>query len=100
MERPLGRKPFGFRLARSSQADLLSTSDRGRLLNDSEVVIGASVAVPFSLGGHEVHFEGTVDAMPSSSKVSVAFPGERPWLVERERLFVVVALGEGADAAH
>jgi hypothetical protein len=30
----------------------------------------------------------------------VAFPGERPWLVERERLFVVVALGEGADAAH
>ena len=41
-----------------------------------------------------------IAAVPSSSKVSVAFPGERPWLVERERLFVVVALGEGADAAH
>ena len=39
-------------------------------------------------------------AVTYTSKVSVAFPGERPWLVERERLFVVVALGEGADAAH
>jgi hypothetical protein len=82
------------------QVEAAGMCDRGRLLNDSEVVIGASVAVPFSLGGHEVHFEGTVAAVPSSSKVSVAFPGERPWLVERERLFVVIALGEGADAAH
>ena len=50
------------------------------------------MAVPFSLDGNQVHFEGTISSMTSSSKVYVAFPGERSWLVARDRLFEVVAL--------
>jgi hypothetical protein len=39
-----------------------------------------------------VHFDGTISGMvPSSSEVYVAYPGERPWVVARERLFEVVA---------
>ena len=72
----------------------------GPLLADAQVTIGAFVAVPFSLGGHQVHFQGTVSSMLSSSEVYVAFPGERPWLVARGRLFTVVALGDGADGTH
>ena len=74
--------------------------DCGPPLTDAQVDVGASVAVPFSLGGHQVHFEGTISSMPSSSEVNVAFPGERPWLVARDCLFAVVALGEGADTTH
>ena len=72
----------------------------GAPLTNEQVDVGASVAVPFSLGGHQVHFEGTVSSMPASSEVNVAFPGERPWLVARGRLFTVVALGEDANDAH
>ena len=66
--------------------------DCGSLLADAQVNVGTSVAVPFSLGGDQVHFEGTTSSMASSSEVNVAFPGERPWLVARDRLFTVVAL--------
>ena len=53
---------------------------------------GATVAVPFSLGRHQVHFEGTIASiLPSTSEVTVAFPGERPWVAARDRLFAVVA---------
>ena len=72
----------------------------GPLLTDAQINVGVSVAVPFSLGSHLVHFEGTISSMPSSSEVNVAFPGERPWLVARDCLFSVVALGDGADTAH
>ena len=65
--------------------------DCGPLLTDAQVSVGASEAVPFSLGGRQVHFEGNISSMASSSKVYVAFPGERPWLVARDRLFEVVA---------
>lgn len=74
--------------------------DCGLPLADAQVKVGASMAVPFALGGHQVHFEGTISSMPSSSEVNVAFPGERPWLVARDHLFAVVALGEGADTSH
>jgi len=74
--------------------------DCGPLLTDAQLTIGASVAVPFSLVGHQVHFKGTISSMPSSSEVNVAFPDERPWLVARDRLFTVVALGDGANDAH
>ena len=67
-------------------------SDCGPLLTDAQVSVGASVAVPFSLDGRQVHFEGIISSMTSSSKVYVAFPGERSWLVARDRLFEVVAL--------
>ena len=66
--------------------------DGGPLLTDAQVSVGASVAVPFSLDGRQVHFEGSISSMASSSKVYVAFPGERSWLVARDRLFGVVAL--------
>ena len=75
-----------------SQVEPAGMCDCGPLLTDAQVKIGASVAVPFSLGHHQVHFEGTISSMvPSSSEVNVAFPGERPWLVARDRLFTVVA---------
>jgi hypothetical protein len=68
--------------------------DRGPLLTDAQVKIGASVAVPFTLGRHQVHFEGTIASMvASSSEVYVAFPGERPWVADRDRLFAVAARG-------
>ena len=82
------------------QVESAGMCDCGPLLTDAQLTIGASVAVPFSLGGHEVHFEGTISSMPSSSEVNVAFPDERPWLVARDRLFTVVALGDGANDAH
>ena len=82
------------------QVEAAGMCDCGPPLSDAQVKVGASVAVPFSLGGHPVHFEGTISSMPSSSEINVAFPGERPWLVARDRLFAVVALGEGADTAH
>ena len=66
--------------------------DAGPPLTDAQIGVGASVAVPFSLDGNQVHFEGTISSMASSSKVYVAFPGERSWLVARDRLFEVVAL--------
>ena len=66
--------------------------DCGPLLTDGQVSVGAAVAVPFSLDGRQVHFEGSISSMASSSKVYVGFPGERPWLAARDRLFEVVAL--------
>ena len=77
------------------QVEPAGMCDCGPLLTDAQVNVGASVTVPFSLGGHHVHFEGTISSMPSSFEVNVAFPGERPWVVARDRLFTVVAL-----AAH
>ena len=75
-----------------SQVEPAGMCDCGPLLTDAQVMIGVSVAVPFSLGRHQVHFEGTISGMvPSSSEVYVAYPGERPWVVARERLFEVVA---------
>ena len=82
------------------QVESAGMCDSGPLLADAQVTIGASVAVPFSLGGHQVHFQGTVSSMPSPSEVYVAFPDERPWLVARDRLFAVVALGDGANGTH
>ena len=61
--------------------------DAGPLLADAQISVGATVAVPFSLGGRQVHFVGSISSMTSSSKVYVAFPGERSWLVVRDRLF-------------
>ena len=80
------------------QVESAGMCDCGLLLADAQVTVGASV--PFSLGGHQVHFQGTVSSTSSSSEVYVAFPDERPWLVARDRLFTVVALGDGADGAH
>ena len=80
------------------QVESAGMCDSGPLLADAQITVGASVAVPFSLGGHQVHFQGTVSSMPSSSEVYVAFPDDRPWLVARDRLFGVVALGDGAKA--
>ena len=61
------------------QVEATGMCDCGPPLTDTQVNIGASVAVPFSLGRHQVHFEGTISSMvPSSSEVNVAFPGERP----------------------
>ena len=64
--------------ARSSEAD---NSDDDAALDDdlecqveaadAQVKVGASVAVPFALGGHQVHFEGTISSMPSSSEVRI-----------------------------
>ena len=82
------------------QVEAAGMCDCGPPLTDAQVDVGAPVAVPFSLGGHQVHFEGTISSMPSSSEVNVAFPGERPWLAARDRLFTVVALGEDANDAH
>ena len=64
----------------------------GPLLTDARINVGMAVAVPFTLEGRQVHFEGTISATTSSSKVKVRFPGERPWVVARDRLFEVVAL--------
>ena len=66
--------------------------DGGPLLTDAQISVGVSVAVPFTLDGRQVHFEGTISSTTSSSEVNVAFPGERPWVVARDRLFEVVAL--------
>ena len=66
--------------------------DGGPLLTDAQISVGLSVAVPFTLDGRQVHFEGTISSTSSSSEVNVAFPGERPWVVARDRLFEVVAL--------
>ena len=82
------------------QVEAAGMCDSGPPLTDAQIDVGASVAVPLSLGGHQVHFEGTISSMPSPSEVNVAFPGERPWLVARDRLFTVLALGEGAGDAH
>jgi hypothetical protein len=74
------------------QVESTGMCDCGPLLTDAQVNIGAPVAVPFSLGRHHVHFEGTIASMlPSASEVTVAFPGERPWVAARDRLFAVVA---------
>ena len=70
--------------------------DRGPLLTDAQVSVGALVAVPFSLDGRQVHCEGTISSTTSSSEVKVPFPGERPWVVARDRLFEVVALTESS----
>ena len=64
----------------------------GPLLTNAQISVGVAVAVPFTLDGRQVHFEGTISATTSSSKVKVTFPGERPWVVARDRLFEVVAL--------
>ena len=75
------------------QVEAVGMCDYGPLLTDAQVNIGTSVAVPFSLGRHQVHFEGTISSVvPSSSEVNVAFPGERSWIVARDRLFAVVDL--------
>ena len=66
--------------------------DAGPLLTNTQIGVGAPVAVPFSLDGKQVHFEGTISSMASSSRVYVAFPGEQSWLVDRDRLFEIVAL--------
>ena len=55
--------------------------DCGPLLTVAQVSVGASVAVPFSLDGRQVHFEGTISSTTPSPEVNVAFPGERPWVV-------------------
>ena len=68
------------------QVEAAGMCDCGPPLTDAQVVTGASVAVPFSLG-YQVHFQGTVASMPSSPEVNVAFPDERSWLVARNRLF-------------
>ena len=65
--------------------------EAGSLLSDSQIRVGAPVAVPFTFDGSQVHFEGSISSMTSSSKVYVAFPGESSWLVARERLFEIVA---------
>ena len=54
---------------------------------------------PFALGSHHVHYCGTISAVTSSTEVRVAFPGERPWLIARNRLFHVVSLDDTADDA-
>ena len=64
----------------------------GPLLTNAQISVGMAVAVPFTLDGRQVHFEGTISATTSSSKVKVRFPGERPWVVARNRLFEVVIL--------
>ena len=73
--------------------------DCGPLLTDAQVSVGASVAVPFSLDGRQVHFEGTISSTTPSSEVNVSFPGERPWMVARDRLFGVVALANPSPRA-
>ena len=60
------------------QVEAAGMCDCGPPLTDAQAEIGASVAVPFSLGGHQVHLKGTVASMPSSPEINVAFPGERP----------------------
>ena len=71
------------------------------MLTDSQIRVGAPVAVPFTLDGSQVHFEGRISSMASSSKVYVAFPGERSWLAARERLFEIVALpARGKRSGH
>ena len=82
------------------QVESAGMCDGGSLLADAQVTVGASVAVPFSLGSHQVHFQGTVSSLRSSSEVYVTFPDERPWLVARDRLYAVVALGDGANGTH
>ena len=80
------------------QVEAVGMCDCGPLLTDAQVNIGASVAVPLSLGRHQVCFEGTISSgVPSSSEVNVAFPGERPWVVARNRLFAVVALADRGE---
>ena len=82
------------------QVEPAGMCDCGPLLTDAQVSIGASVAVPFSLGRHQVHLEGTIASMvPSLSEVNVAFPGERSWVVARDRIFAVVPLA-GRDERH
>ena len=73
--------------------------DNGAPLTPEEVKKGAVVAVPFALGSHHVHYSGTISAVTSSTEVRVAFPGERPWLIARNRLFHVVSLDDTADDA-
>ena len=73
--------------------------DKGAPLTSEEVKKGAVVAVPFALGSHHVHYSGTISAITSSTEVRVAFPGERPWLIARNRLFHVVSLDDTADDA-
>ena len=73
--------------------------DKGAPLAPAEVKKGALVAVPFALGSHHVHYSGTISAVTSSTEVRVAFPGERPWLIARNRLFHVVSLDDTADDA-
>ena len=75
-----------------SDAESAAMCDCGPLLTDAQDSVGAPVAVPFSLDGRQVHFEGTISSATSSAEVNVAFPGERPWVVARDRLFEVVAL--------
>ena len=58
------------------QVEAAGMCDCGPPLTDAQVGVGTSVAVLFSLGGHPVHFEGTISSMPSSSGVNVAFSSE------------------------
>ena len=73
--------------------------DKGAPLTPAEAKKGASVAVPFILGTHDVRYSGTISAVTSSVEVRVTFSGERPWLIARNRLFHVVSLGDSADDA-
>ena len=73
--------------------------DKGAPLTPAEVKKGALVAVPFALGTHDAHYSGTISAVTSLVDVRVAFPGERPWLIARNRLFHVVSLDNSADYA-
>ena len=66
--------------------------DGGPLLTDAQINVGVSVAVPFTLDGRQVHFEGTISSTTPSSEVNVVFPGERSWVVARDHLFEGVAL--------
>jgi len=110
--RPRARSaPAGSTAGSDSEDDLASDAavgclvaesgmcDKGAPLAPAEVKKGALVAVPFALGSHHVHYSGTISAVISSTEVRVAFPGERPWLIARNRLFHVVSLDDTADDA-
>ena len=87
--------------ASDSDAEAAVLCEGGPMLTDSQIRVGAPVAVPFTLDGSQVHFEGRISSMTSSSKVYVAFPGERSWLAARERLFEIVALpARGKRSGH
>jgi hypothetical protein len=73
--------------------------DNGAPLTPEEAKKSAVVAVPFALGSHHIHDSGTISAITSSTEVRVAFPGERPWHIARNRLFHVVSLDDTADDA-
>lgn len=72
--------------------------DAGPLLADESIVENVPVAVPFRLGGANVHFAGKIrrEAPCSSAtnpQYNVIFPDGETWAVRRDRLFHVVELG-------